>query len=59
MKGQLSRKYLDKEGHEVHGVSMRLTSSQTPKAIPYYYCETCDRFIPQKNNIKCLPIEIE
>jgi len=59
MKGQLKRKYLDKEGHEVHGVSMRLSGSQTPRAIPYFYCATCDRFIKNKDQVSCLPIEIE
>ncbi len=51
--------FKDKKGHEVHRVSIRITSTQSAWALPYFYCEKCDRFIPTSKQEKKTVVRVE
>jgi len=44
--------FRDKKGHEVNRVSIRITETYSARALPYFYCQKCDRFIPANKKSK-------
>ena len=51
---RLHHTFRDKKGHILAKVAIRFNAYTSTKKIPYYYCQTCDLFFRERQEIVVL-----